>query len=305
MSKHQGILFKHSTWDALPALCGVAIFAWVILMFAIFPTAPWWVLVPMGLIYSICISWNINSICHNFVHNPFFISDVLNRLFSFMQSIALGFSQTCYDCVHSRHHQGNSDKQDEHGETVDWASIYRHGHDGEAESAWKYTFLSYIRDDPKLIIGELYKRRKVEAYWGTAEIIAFLSWFVLGFFLNWKFMLFFLPFYYFGHCLSYLNGYYMHYGANPDKPIAWGVSTYNKFYNWMWFNNGYHAEHHYKPQIHWTKMHAFHEQIKEQQLRGGVRVVKPPHALAFLDPDLPDRSVPLPGIEDPQLQSHG
>ena len=48
---------------------------------------------------------------------------------------------------------------------------------------------------------------------------------ILGFFLNWKFMLFFFPCYYFGHCLSYLNGYYLHYGGNPDVPIAWGVRT--------------------------------------------------------------------------------
>jgi len=28
---------------------------------------------------------------------------------------------------------GNSDMPDEHGETVDWLSFYRHGHDGEAQ----------------------------------------------------------------------------------------------------------------------------------------------------------------------------
>jgi fatty acid desaturase len=299
MSQHKGgILFAHSTRDLFPALCGVLHFAWPILMFLAFPVAPWWTLILMGLVYSVFISWNINSICHNFVHNPFFKSNILNRLFSFMQSIALGFSQTCYDCVHNRHHQGNSDKQDEDGDTIDWASIYRHGDMGEAENVWSYTFLSYIRDDPKLILKELYKRRRREAYWGTAEIVCFMGWFLLGFILNWKFMLFFLPFYYFGHCLSYLNGYYMHYGANPDRPLAWGVSSYNKFYNWMWFNNGFHAEHHFRPQIHWTKMPEFHELIKEEQRRAGVRVIRPPHALAFLDPDLPKRSVPLPGLDD-------
>ena len=87
---------QHSTWDAIPATCGVLHFLWVILMFAAFPRAPWWVLIPMGLIYSICITWNINSICHNFVHNPFFKSELLNRIFSFMQSLALGFSQVGY-----------------------------------------------------------------------------------------------------------------------------------------------------------------------------------------------------------------
>jgi hypothetical protein len=34
-------------------------------------------------------------------------------------------------------------------------------------------------------------------------------------------------------------------------------------------------------------MQALRDQIVEQQRAAGVRVIKPPHALAFLDPDLP------------------
>jgi hypothetical protein len=34
-------------------------------------------------------------------------------------------------------------------------------------------------------------------------------------------------------------------------------------------------------------MQALHNQIAEQQRSVGVRVIKPPHALGFLDPDLP------------------
>ena len=63
-----------------------------------------------------------------------------------------------------------------------------------------------------------------------------------------------MPFYYFGHSLSSLNGYYEHFKGDPDTPIAWGVSTYNRLYNWTWLYNGYHAEHHYRPKIHWTRM---------------------------------------------------
>jgi hypothetical protein len=34
-------------------------------------------------------------------------------------------------------------------------------------------------------------------------------------------------------------------------------------------------------------MQALRDQIVERQRAAGVRVIKPPHALAFLDPDLP------------------
>jgi fatty acid desaturase len=146
--------------------------------------------------------------------------------------------------------------------------------------------LSFFRDDPKAIFREIKKRNAFSAYWGVFEIASWVTLVIIGFFLNWQFMIFYLPFYYFGHCLSYLNGYYRHFGGNPDEPIAWGVSSYDKLYNLIWFNNGYHAEHHYKPKVHWTKMHELHQQILEQQKKAGVRVIRPPHALGFLDADL-------------------
>ena len=100
---------------------------------------------------------------------------------------------------------------------------------------------------------------------------------------------FYFPFWYFGHCLSYLNGFYLHYGGNPDVPIAWGVSSYNWLYKLTWFNNGYHAEHHFRPSLHSTKMKALHKEFAEKQKADDVRVIRPPHALGFLDPDLPPR----------------
>jgi hypothetical protein len=65
------------------------------------------------------------------------------------------------------------------------------------------------------------------------------------------------------------------------------VSSYHQLYNGLFFNNGYHAEHHFRPKLHWTKMKKFHDEIADVQRQEGVRVIAPPHALGFLDPDLP------------------
>jgi fatty acid desaturase len=234
----------------------------------------------------VSISWNINGISHNFIHNPYFRSPLMNRLFSILESITVGFGQVFYECIHMQHHKGNADRPDEHGETVDWISIYKHGQDGEAEGAFKYTFLSFFREDPKTVFKELKRKNPREAFWGVTELVLFVSTFVTLGILNWRYICFLLPFWYFGHCLSYLNGYYRHYGGNPDEPIAWGVSTYCKLYNWTWFYNGYHAEHHFRPKVHWTRMRALRDQILDRQHAAGVRVIKVPHALGFLDADL-------------------
>jgi len=214
----------------------------------------------------------------------------LNRLFSVMESITVGFGQVFYECIHMQHHKGNADRPDEDGQTIDWISIYKHGENGEAEHPLKYTFLSFFREDPKTVFCALKRKNRREAFWGVTELVLFVGTFVSLGVLNWHYICFLLPFWYFGHCLSYLNGYYRHYGGNPDEPIAWGVSSYHRLYNWIWFYNGYHAEHHFRPKVHWTRMQAFRNQIIKQQREAGVRVIGPPHALGFLDRDLPRRT---------------
>lgn len=277
-------LFAYSYWDVVPVIFGISHLAYLLSMFWMFNYLSTWENIILGIIYAVSISWNINGISHNFIHNAYFKSGFLNRLFSLMESVTMVFSQTFYDAVHRRHHIGNSDRQDEKGDTIDWLSIYRYGLDGQAENVWAYTFKGYFRDDPGLIFKEIKRKSPFLAWFGVFEIVFSISLVFVGFVLNWKFMLFMLPFYYLGHCLSSLNGFYEHWNGNPDKPIAWGVSSYSKLYNIMWFNNGYHAEHHYRPKQHWTQMKDLHQQIAEKQKEAGVHVIRWSHALGFLQP---------------------
>jgi fatty acid desaturase len=283
-------IFAFSRWDAIPVVAGLFHTAYFFALFFLYPHLPLWVMLVLGFFYSLMINANINGVAHNFIHNPFFRSQLLNRLFGVTQSIACCFSQTYYDVVHMQHHKGNSDRKDAKGETTDWLSIYRHGHDDEAENPWSYVFLSFFRDNPAAIKRELRKRGETEVRWGNLELAAVVVTLLTMLFFNWRYVVFyFLPFFYLGHCFSYLNGYFRHYGADPEKPIAWGVSSYGKIYNWLFFYNGYHAEHHFRPKVHWTKMEAFHAQIAELQKKEGVRVIEHAHMLGFLDRNLPPR----------------
>lgn len=282
MKKTPKLLFAYSYWDAVPVIAGFLHFLYLIIILIYFKKLPIGVNVVLGLIYALSISWNINGVSHNFIHNAYFKSIVLNRIFSLLESVTMGFSQTMYDYVHRQHHIGNNDRLDVHGDTIDWISIYRHGKNGEPEHALKYAFLSFFRDDPKRIYGLIRKRSLWLANFAVLELVVSMSLIISLFFINWQLGIYFVVFYYLGHSLSAMNGYYEHLGANPDKPIAWGVSCYNKPYNFTWFNNGYHAEHHYRPKHHWTKMHDLHLSIKEKQIQAGVKVIGWPHQIGFL-----------------------
>lgn len=274
--------FAYSRWDVVPALMVIGHLLFVATLFFGFHAIAWAIWIPLALVYSISISWSINGSSHNLIHNPFFRWNWLNRLYSVLLSLTDGFSQEFYHHVHLRHHVGNMDRVKD-GTTIDPLSIYRHGKDGQPESAWTYTFYSYFRDD----IGDVYRRVKEKfpdkARWIRIEIALVVAIYLACAIYDWRAFLALVPFYYFGHSLSSLNGYYEHYKGDPDTPMAWGVSTHNKLYNWLWLNNGYHAEHHYRPKLHWTLMRPFQQAIADEQRAKGVHVMGHCHALGFLD----------------------
>ena len=105
-------IFAFTRWDTVPVSAGLAHCAFFFGMFYLFPRVPLWLMLILGFIYSISISWNINGISHNFIHNPYFRSALLNRLFSILESITIGFSQVFYECIHMQHHKGNADRPD-------------------------------------------------------------------------------------------------------------------------------------------------------------------------------------------------
>ncbi|MGE5539925.1 MAG: fatty acid desaturase family protein [Gemmatimonas sp.] len=275
-------LLAYSPWDAVPVVLGLLHFVGVVALVLSAPHLSWPAFLGFAALYSLSIAWSINSISHNLIHNPYFSSDLLNHLFSMLLSLTLGFSQVMYHYVHMRHHSGNMDRPDAKGDTVDLISIYKHGRDGQPENAFRYFLMSYFRDDPFPIYRAIKARQPREARWAIAELVVVVGFYVALAVWDWRAVLMLVPFYWLGHSLSAVNGYYEHYKANPDQPIAWGVSSYNKLYNWTWMNNGYHAEHHYRPKCHWTKMHELHLQIADEQKRAGVRVIAWPHVLGFM-----------------------
>ncbi|AZC20417.1 MULTISPECIES: fatty acid desaturase family protein [Pseudomonas] len=275
-------LLAYSLWDLIPIVMALAHFAFVLWLVLDFHALSWWIIIPAALLYAVSLSWSINSISHNQIHNAYFTPSWMNRAFDLLLSVTIGFSQTLYRDIHNRHHRGNSDLPDANGKTVDPLSIYLHGKNGQPDNPWAYTFLSFFRDDPKEIYQQMQRKRPDDARWVKVEVAVTVAFYLALALFDWHAVLVLLPFWYLGQSLSSLNGYYEHLGGNPDLPIAWGVSSYSPLYNLIWMNNGYHAEHHYRPKMHWTKVKAFHRQIREEQRAAGVKVIPVSHGLGFL-----------------------
>lgn len=56
----------------------------------------------------------------------------------------------------------------------------------------------------------------------------------------------YLPALVLGMMICHLHGYFEHYRGT--------ISCYNRFYNLLFFNDGYHIEHHAHPQRHWSSL---------------------------------------------------
>ena len=276
--------FRYGAWDALPALGGVGIVALLFGTFLAFDSLPWWVLAPafIAVMWSYC--WNLQCVSHNFIHNPFFTSTWLNRAYSVMEAIALGVPQILYHHYHMNHHFGDNDKIGPDGTTRDWSSIYRYGQNDQPEGFWKYIIVSFFRVEVGPVIGRVVRRGRGEILQLVAECVALAAFWAAMLLVNWRYFVFFyLPSYYLGWVLSYAEGYLEHYGCQPGNDFANSVSSYNWLYNLLWFNNGYHQEHHWDPKVHWTRMKELHRRIAPMLIANSTRILRGPHLTALIE----------------------
>jgi fatty acid desaturase len=291
--------FRYSAYDAFPALSGVGIVALLLATFLAFDRLPWWALTAAFLAVIYSYLWNLQSISHNFIHNPFFTNSWLNRAYSCLLTVALGVPHVLYHHYHMNHHFGDNDARGPDGTTRDWSSIYRHGKGNAPESFWRYVLISFWRVE----VGPVFKTaaRHHHLPQVAVESVVLAAFWATMILVNWPFFVFFyLPSYYLGWMGSYAEGYLEHYGCKPGNPYANSVSSYNWLYNLVWFNNGYHQEHHWDPKCHWTKMRQLHEQLLPQLQANGTRVLRGPHLTALIEDWLAGRSRKVAADSMPQ-----
>jgi fatty acid desaturase len=197
------------------------------------------------LVNIILMGTNYQCIAHNFIHLPFFKSKVLNNVFSVINTLGLGVPQSIYRLHHLNHHRHNNHPDG------DMSSTYRFGKNGKEENILTYSLLGIVRTD----LTGLYQKASRSSslpLWETLFLLAFLSGLAA---VNWKLFLFYiLPSYLGGQFFALWENYCEHHHALPQDRQRDSVSCYNPVYNYLWFNNGYHQEHHFSPQVHWRNI---------------------------------------------------
>ena len=178
-------VFQHSPWDLVLVLLAAA--HGVLLL-----------TVPGVLVIAVGLWWNSNSISHNFIHNPYFRSRILNQGFAAFLSVLLGFPHALWRTRHLAHHAGTAPR-------IKWSA-------------------------------------ELAAQTG----LVLLLWVILGALQPRFFLTVYLPGWALGLGLCAVQGHYEHARGT--------VSCYGRLYNILFFNDGFHAEHHVRPRAHWTRL---------------------------------------------------
>jgi fatty acid desaturase len=276
--------FRYSPCDAIVAFGGLLNLSFLLWTFFAFRNLSWWVIIPAFVVLSWAYCWNLQCVSHNFIHNPFFTNVWLNRLFGVLETLCIGMPHQLYHHYHLNHHAGDNDTKGPEGTTRDWSSIYRYGTGDAPEAFWKYCLLSFFRVEVTPVLLVCIRHGRVHVLQTLVETIALASFWVTMLVVNWRYFVFFyLSSFFFGWVLSYAEGYLEHFGAQPGNPFANSVSSYNWLYNFLWFNNGYHQEHHWDPKTHWTRMKELSARIRLRMEANRTRILRGPHITGLIE----------------------
>ena len=271
-SEKRNVVFAHSRWDIVLVILSVLELTLLSAGTLGFDglSAPSLIGLAAGLIFLNCT--NFQCAAHNFVHNPFFRSEGLNRIFGVLNTLALGVPQHLYRIQHLNHHRYNNDMKDRKtGDTKDLSSTYRYSRlCDRPESLVTYSFLGPFRSDYALHY-ESAKKQKLDGQilLETKVLLVFAAWLLI---VNPEGVFFlYLPVWYLGKVLAYAENYLEHYRAIPGNRLTDSVSCYNLVFNLIWFNEGYHQEHHFRPQVHWTKVKSLRALMLPEDQRIVIR----------------------------------
>lgn len=273
-------LFKYSWWDSFPV--AITLFQ-LLLNFWLAATWESRTFLHTLLLYPPCLLlfwYNALVATHNFVHTPWFKSKLLNNLYAIVNSANLGSPLTHYRSIHFNHHRYGNDRQDHQGRTQDHSSTFAYGEKGQSEHVIKYCALAIVRDDMTETFRQANRKEIIQLRLEIgACIVVVLSYLLI----SWKYLVCFaIPIFYFGWFLTYLANYYEHFGAIPEDHYGNSASYYGRIYNLLFCNEGYHQEHHLRPQVHWSQRPKIYQDLHKQLDSVDRVILKFPPPLGFM-----------------------
>jgi fatty acid desaturase len=242
-------VFRHPI-DAVPVAIIGAVFAAQTAVFLLVHD-PLHVLVAVAILFPVQV--NFAGMCHNHHHLNTFRVRVLNRVFEVVMFFQLGMLPYVYTLHHNLgHHRHYLDR---HGDSNRWRR-----EDGSTMGPWEFALTLCLSMYPTAIrIGRRHPsvlRKFRRMAWVCAGVVAGL---VAINPVN-ALLIFILPLPP-ALLLQAEATYHQHAGLDSHEPLRASRSAVSCLYNLRTLNLGYHAAHHLRPRLHWSKLPALHARI--------------------------------------------
>jgi hypothetical protein len=195
---------------------------------------------------ALAVWWQSNTVAHIHLHTPVFRARAHNRGFSLALTLLTGVPQTLWRARHLAHHRGET------------PSVHPGVHPGLGVHSGLGVRSGLSGAQGRLELGLL------AHLWLLLAVLA--PGFLLGVY---------LPGLLLGLGLCALQGRGEHLGPTPE-----GINHEGRLYNLLWLNDGYHAEHHRWPGLHWSALPG-------RRLADAARSRLPPVLRALLPADRP------------------
>jgi fatty acid desaturase len=250
-SRRLGRIFRHPI-DVIPVAVILAVFAGQVAIVALLRD-PLVVLLAVVALFPVQV--NFAGMCHNHHHLNTFRHPLANRAFEVVMFLQLGMLPYGYTLHHNiGHHRHYLDQ------TAD-SNRWRRA-DGGSMGPWEFAWSLCLRMYPTVVrIGRrhpgVYRKFRRMA-WICAGVLAGL---VAMAPVN-ALLVFVLPMP-FALLLQAQATYHQHAGLQTDDPWQASRSTLDRGYNVRTLNLGYHAAHHLRPGLHWSKLPALHAEIAD------------------------------------------
>ena len=214
-----------------------------------------WLLVLYPLVFFI-VKINISAWNHHHQHTPTFRHEALNRVLEFFYALHTGVTTNMW-CLHHNigHHVNFLDQnKDESG----WKRK-----DGSTMGHLEYSFNVFSTAHYRAFkVGERFPKiqKKYLIFTSlTFLIVGLLTWYnpmqgLFIFVIPMILSLFFTCWVTYGH----------HAGLDTSNEFEGSYNNEGKWFNVFTGNLGYHTAHNHKPGVHWSKLPALHETIKDK-----------------------------------------
>jgi fatty acid desaturase len=223
-----------------------------------------------------CWQFCIATIVHNTVHVPLFWNMGLNRVFQLVLSAVHGHPVSGFVPGHNLSHHKHLQTPKDSARTT----RARFSLNILNQALFFFLLMFEIMGAEQRFLKRMRKVRPVWARQYAMEAVAVFGLKIVLLILDWEraLLLIMLPNFYATWGIFGCN-YWQHDGCDETHPYNHSRSFTGRMFNWLVFNNGYHAIHHMQPEVHWSLYPEYHARLVQPYCHPSL---SQPSILAYL-----------------------